>query len=73
MAAKDSFESAIAKLEEIVEKLETPELSLDKGLQLFEEGVKQARLCEQKLKEAEGKLEKLVQKNGRLQKEKLDS
>ncbi len=71
MAAKDNFETALKKLEDLVEKLETPELSLDQSLKYFEEGVKQVRLCEQKLGEAEGKLEKLVAKNGILQKETL--
>ncbi|MCE9625061.1 MAG: exodeoxyribonuclease VII small subunit, partial [Deltaproteobacteria bacterium] len=43
---KDSFESSLEKLEEIVEKLEEPDLPLDKSLKLFEDGIKQARFCE---------------------------
>lgn len=73
MATKESFETSLQKLEAIVEQLETPELSLDQSLKLFETGVKQARLCEEKLKEAEGKLEQLMKKNGKLAKEKLKS
>ncbi|MDX1386370.1 MAG: exodeoxyribonuclease VII small subunit [bacterium] len=72
MAAPDSFEKSLEKLESIVEKLEEPDLSLDKSLKLFEDGIKQARHCEKKLTEAEGKVEKLIQDNDLLKKEPLD-
>lgn len=69
---KDSFESSLEKLEEIVEKLEEPDLPLDKSLKLFEDGIKQARFCESRLSEAEGKVEKLIQDNEAFKKEPLD-
>ena len=69
---KDSFESSLEKLEEIVGKLEEPDLPLDKSLKLFEEGIKQARFCESRLSEAEGKVEKLIQDNEAFKKEPLD-
>lgn len=74
MAAKDkeSFESSLEKLEEIVEKLEEPDLPLDQSLKLFEDGIKQARFCETRLREAEGKVEKLIQDNEAFKKEPLD-
>lgn len=74
MASKDkeSFESSLKKLEEIVEQLEEPDLPLDKSLKLFEEGIKQARFCETRLSEAEGKVEKLIQENEAFKKEPLD-
>ncbi len=74
MAAKDkeSFESSLEKLEEIVEKLEEPDLPLDHSLKLFEDGIKQARFCETRLREAEGKVEKLIQDNEAFKKEPLD-
>lgn len=70
---KDSFESSLKKLEEIVESLEAPDLPLDKSLKLFEEGIKQARFCEVKLTEAEGKVEKLIVENGSLKKVDFES
>jgi len=74
MAAKDkeSFESSLEKLEEIVEMLEEPDLPLDKSLKLFEDGIKQARFCEARLREAEGKVEKLIQDNEAFKKEPLE-
>jgi exodeoxyribonuclease VII small subunit len=71
-ANKDSFESCLGKLEEIVEKLEEPDLPLDQSLKLFEEGIKQARSCEGRLREAEGKVEKLIEENEAFRKEPLD-
>ena len=74
MAAKDpeSFETSLQKLEEIVEKLEEPDLPLDKSLKLFEEGIKQARFCETRLTEAEGKVETLIRENEAFKKEPLE-
>ena len=54
------FEKAIEKLEKIVEFLESGEIPLDEALKRYEEGIKIARLCGQKLAEAEQKIEMLV-------------
>ena len=59
-AAAPSFETAMGKLEQIVQRLEKGELTLEESLSLYEEGVKLARLCHAKLEEAEGKIELLV-------------
>ncbi len=55
-----SFEVKLTRLEEIVKKMETGELSLDDSLKLFEEGVKLSRDCSQELSEAEKKVKTLV-------------
>jgi exodeoxyribonuclease VII small subunit len=60
MAKKDNFENALKRLEEIVQKLEGGELSLDESLKLFEEGIELSRLCTKRLSEAETKVEKLI-------------
>ena len=54
------FESALKSLEEIVVQLEGGDLTLDRALELFEEGVKISRFCHTKLEEAERKVETLV-------------
>ncbi len=54
------FESALKSLEEIVSQLEGGDLTLDRALQLFEEGVKLSRFCHEKLEEAERKVEILT-------------
>jgi exodeoxyribonuclease VII small subunit len=54
------FESALKSLEEIVVQLERGDLTLDRALELFEEGVKISRFCHTKLEEAERRVETLV-------------
>ena len=46
---KTTFESAIARLEEIVRSLESGSAPLDESLALYEEGVKLVRFCNEKL------------------------
>ena len=58
--AEKNFEAALARLEEIVKKLETGDLPLEQSLKLFEEGVKLSRLCNKRLEEAERKVENLL-------------
>jgi len=55
-----SFEAALKQLEEIVQRLEKGELSLEESLGLYEDGVRLARHCHAKLEEAEGKIELLM-------------
>jgi len=55
-----TFEPALKKLEEIVQKLEKGELSLEESLRLYETGIRLSRLCHAKLEEAEGRIELLV-------------
>jgi exodeoxyribonuclease VII small subunit len=50
------FESALKSLEDIVQQLEKGDLSLDRALELFEEGSKVSRFCHGKLDEAERKV-----------------
>ena len=72
MAKKDSrelkFEEAIADLEQVVEQLESGDLSLEDSLAAFEKGVGLVRYCKHKLSEVEKKVELLVKdKQGQLQ------
>lgn len=67
MAAKEKgkekelkFEDGLKRLEEIVAKLESGNLSLDDSLKLFEEGVKLVRFCNERLAEAQQKVELLT-------------
>lgn len=54
------FESALKSLEDIVVQLETGDLTLDRALELFEEGIRLSRFCNSKLEEAERKVEVLI-------------
>lgn len=58
--AKQSFETALQKLEEVVGKLESGEVSLDQSLKLFEQGITLVRQCSKRLDEVESKVQMLV-------------
>lgn len=58
--AEKKFESALKRLEQIVQDLEHGDLPLEQSLKLFEEGVKLARLCTKRLEEAERKVKVLL-------------
>ena len=54
------FEKGLARLEKLIDDLESGELELDKSLAVFEEGVKLSRQLNRKLDEAEKRLEVLM-------------
>ena len=58
------FESALKRLESIVENLENGELSLEAALKQYEEGVRMADICSKRLTEAEKKVEVLMKTSG---------
>jgi exodeoxyribonuclease VII small subunit len=60
MSDAPDFETALKRLEEIVKKLESAELSLDTALELFEEGIRLSRFCHTKLEQAERRVEVLL-------------
>ena len=57
---KKSFETSLKELEQIVEQLEAGDLPLERSLELFEQGVKLSRDCQQRLDEAERRVEVLL-------------
>jgi exodeoxyribonuclease VII small subunit len=55
-----NFETSLEKLEQIVHELERGDLPLEKSLELFEQGVKLSRACQERLSEAERRIEILT-------------
>lgn len=53
------FEAALKKLEAIVEAMESEDLPLETLLGKYEEGTQLARICQEKLAEAELKIQQL--------------
>ena len=53
------FEEALKKLEAIVETMESEDLPLESLLGKYEEGTQLARICQEKLAEAELKIQRL--------------
>lgn len=60
MNRKMSYEEALAKLKEIVTRLESGEETLDSSLKLFEEGAKLSSFCYEKLQNAEQKITEIT-------------
>jgi exodeoxyribonuclease VII small subunit len=63
-----NFESAMEEIEQVVEQIESGELSLEESLAAYEKGVGLVKFCYQKLNEVEKRIEFLVKdKEGKLQ------
>ena len=72
--SKLSFETALGKLESIVEAMESGDVPLAELLAKFEEGSKLLKVCEARLKDAELKIEQLKkQKDGKPAFEKFET
>ena len=66
LMAKKTFETALAKLEQITEELEAGDLSLEKSLDKFNEGIALVQFCSSRLDEAKGRVDLLLNKDGAL-------
>jgi exodeoxyribonuclease VII small subunit len=58
-----SFEASLEALEQIVHELEHGDLPLEKSLELFEQGIKLSRQCQERLSQAERRIEILLRDN----------
>ncbi|AUM13706.1 exodeoxyribonuclease VII small subunit [Ketobacter alkanivorans] len=58
------FEQSLQTLEQLVESMESGDMTLEKSLEAFEQGIKLTKECQQALKEAEQKVEVLLNQNG---------
>ena len=62
----ETFETALRKLEDTVEKLEEGTIPLDEALETFESGVHWSRECKNFLDNAEKRIEKILKnENGK--------
>ena len=55
-----SFEKGLSKLQGLVKELESNDISFEQSVENFEKGVKVAKYCEQKLKDAEDKIKAIL-------------
>lgn len=58
------FESALERLDEITDLLESGDATLEDSLSLYTEGLEIAHFCTSKLNEAEKKIKLIAVKNG---------
>ena len=73
MASKLNFETQLARLEEIVAKLEEEQTDLDASVKLFEEGVLLSKELSQKLETVKFKVEELKKKGAEMLTEPFDT
>ena len=62
-----TFEENLKNLEKIVKDLESGNIPLDDAIEKFTEAMKLAKLCDNKLKNAEEKLNSILNKDGKLE------
>jgi len=55
-----TFEASLEALEQIVHQLESGDLPLEKSLELFEQGIRLSRECQERLSQAERRIEVLL-------------
>jgi len=71
---RPEFGAQLARLEEIVRRLEVEDVDLDEALRLFEEGVERLRDARERLAQAEIQVKKvLADRAGKLRVDDLDS
>ncbi|STO07888.1 Exodeoxyribonuclease 7 small subunit [Exiguobacterium aurantiacum] len=63
---QQTFEAALARLEEIVAQLEAGDVALEEAMTLYEEGVRLSALCQAKLAAAEKKMDEILELDGTL-------
>ena len=68
---KNSFEENLQNLDEIIEKLESGDLSLDDAIKEYENAMKIIKTASKMLNDAEGKLLKVLEKNGEIEIEEI--
>lgn len=60
-----TFEDAMNKLEQIVEKLEEGDVPLEEAIAFYKEGMELSKLCHDKLKNVEEQLTQIITEDGR--------
>ncbi|HBM79852.1 MAG: exodeoxyribonuclease VII small subunit [Clostridiales bacterium] len=63
------FEDALERLEEIIKSLQDGNLSLEKSMEAFQEGIELVKICSEKLDNAETKVKMLIKESNGTQKE----
>lgn len=67
------FETALAELEKLVDKMEAGEVPLEDSLRDFERGIELTRTCQQALEAAEQKVQILLQQDTESEPQDFDS
>ena len=60
---KFNFEASMEELQQVVNKLEKGDLSLDESIEIFQRGIQLSKLCAKKLDEVEKKVTILLEQD----------
>ncbi len=60
-----NLEKSLADVTKLIEKMEHGDLSLEKSLETFEQGITLIKNCQKILTDAEQKVQMLIEKNGK--------
>lgn len=60
-----TFEEAMTKLEQIVDKLEEGDVPLEEAIIFYKDGMELSKLCHDKLKNVEEQLTQIITEDGR--------
>jgi exodeoxyribonuclease VII small subunit len=61
---KPTLQDDLKRLEEVVRQLEAEDIDLDKGIALFEEGIKRLRSAREQLASVEQRVQKVLEQAG---------
>lgn len=62
-----TFEKALTELEEIVVKLESADIPLEKAIDFYQAGMKLSKLCDEKLTHAQEKMTQILNDENELE------
>ncbi|MCM2531707.1 exodeoxyribonuclease VII small subunit [Neobacillus pocheonensis] len=60
-----TFEEAMNKLEQIVDRLEEGDVPLEEAISIYKDGMELSKLCHDKLKSVEEQLTQIITEDGR--------
>ncbi|WHY76005.1 exodeoxyribonuclease VII small subunit [Neobacillus sp. WH10] len=69
---KLTFEEAMKKLEQIVDKLEEGDVPLEEAILFYKDGMELSKLCHDKLKSVEEQLTQIITEDGRTESFSID-
>lgn len=62
--SEKTLETALSELNEIVQKMDKPEIPLDESFQLYQEGIKLVQFCNDKIEKVEKEITILDEESG---------
>lgn len=62
-----TFEQAMEKLEEVVERLEQGDVALEEAITMFQQGMTLSKVCHEKLTKVEKQMDQILHEDGEIE------